>query len=307
MTAPARFPRFFVTSPGPCPYLEGKTERKVFTELNGEHADEMNKSLGRIGFRRSQNVAYRPNCVNCNACVSVRVAAQEFSPDKSQRKILKRNKEIEVSACRAWATQEQFALLKRYLDARHPGGGMAEMDDNDFADMVEHSPVRSYMIEYREPSHNGQQGALIGACLTDQHADGLSMVYSFFDPDHKLYKGLGNFIIMDHIVRSARAGLPYVYLGYWVKNSPHMQYKTRYQPMEYLTQRGWSRQQPEEIRKKAAPVGNGAFIALDERDHAVRDKENLDEYAYAKGKIPVTSGKAEQKSFKKLEPVVLED
>ena len=122
MSAPFRFPRFFVTTPSPCPYLAGKTERKVFTELNGPHAGELNDALGRIGFRRSQNVAYRPSCFDCTACVSVRVIASEFQPSATQRRVLRRNADLEVTACKAWATEEQYQLLRRYLHARHPDG-----------------------------------------------------------------------------------------------------------------------------------------------------------------------------------------
>ncbi|HWU91647.1 MAG TPA: arginyltransferase [Sphingomicrobium sp.] len=244
MTAPFKFPRFFVTSPSPCPYLPGRTERKVFTELNGPHAGELNDALGRIGFRRSQSVAYRPSCAGCSACVSVRVVADQFVPNASQRKQLRRNEDLEVTACRPWATDEQFRLLRRYLAARHPGGGMAGMDEGDYADMVEHSPVNSFVVEYREPSKAGRRGRLIGACLTDQQADGLSMIYSFFEADHPQRKGLGTFIIMDHILRARSVGLPYVYLGYWIDGSPRMAYKTRYRPLEMLTAQGW-RQMPE--------------------------------------------------------------
>ncbi|WP_164116195.1 arginyltransferase [Sphingorhabdus sp. Alg239-R122] len=239
MSAPARFPRFFVTSPGPCPYLPGKSERKVFTELSGEHADELNDALSRIGFRRSQNVAYRPSCVDCKACVSVRVVADEFRPNASQRRALRRNSDLIATACKPWSTQEQYALLQEYLEARHPGGGMTEMDDVDYADMVEQTPVSSYIIEYREPDENGEAGRLVGACLTDRQGDGLSMIYSFFDPDHPARSGLGNFIILDHILRAAQAELPYVYLGYWVEGAARMQYKTRYKPLERLGPEGW--------------------------------------------------------------------
>ncbi|MCW6534644.1 arginyltransferase [Sphingomonas lycopersici] len=240
MTAPFRFPRFFVTSPAPCPYLPGRQERKVFTELSGPHASELNDALGRIGFRRSQSVAYRPSCAGCTACVSVRVVAQEFAANATQRKLLRRHSDLEVTACRPWATDEQYQLLRRYLAARHPGGGMAEMDESDYADMIEQSPVNSVIVEYREPSVNGAQGRLIGACLTDRQADGLSMIYSFFDTELAERPGLGNLIILDHILRARTAGLPYVYLGYWVKGSPRMEYKTRYRPMEMLGPRGWA-------------------------------------------------------------------
>ena len=252
MTAPFRFPRFFVTSPSPCPYLPGKQERKVFTELTGVHATELNDALGRIGFRRSQGVAYRPSCAGCTACVSVRVVTPEFQPNATQRKLLKRHADVEVTACRPWATDEQYQLLRRYLATRHPGGGMAGMDEDDYADMIEHSPVNSMVIEYREPAAHGRQGRLIGACLTDRQADGLSMIYSFFAADVETRPGLGNFIIMDHILRTRDAGLPYVYLGYWVRGSRRMAYKVRYRPIEVLGPAGWRRISDAELDAPAA-------------------------------------------------------
>ncbi len=246
MSAPFRFPRFFVTTPSPCPYLPGKTERKVFTELTGQHAAELNDALGRIGFRRSQGVAYRPSCIDCQACISVRVVTQEFRPSATQKKMLKRHGDLEVTACKPWTTEEQYALLRRYLRVRHPGGGMVDMDESDFADMVEQSPVKTYVVEYREPSTNGRPGKLVGACLTDQQADGLSMIYSFFEPYDPKRAGLGTYIILDHIVRAGRAGLPYVYLGYWVETSKRMAYKARFRPLERLGPDGWRRFEPEQ-------------------------------------------------------------
>jgi arginine-tRNA-protein transferase len=245
LSAPFRFPRFFVTTPSPCPYLPGKTERKVFTELTGQHAAELNDALGRIGFRRSQGVAYRPSCVDCGACISVRVVTSEFQPNSGQRKTLRKHSDLEVTACKPWTTGEQYDLLRRYLKARHPGGGMVDMDESDFADMVEQSPVKTYVVEYREPSVDGRPGKLVGACLTDQQSDGLSMIYSFFDPDDER-PGLGTYIILDHIVRAARAGLPYVYLGYWVESSRRMAYKAKFRPLERLGPDGWRRFEPEQ-------------------------------------------------------------
>ena len=241
MTAPVRFPRFFVTSPAPCPYLPGKTERKVFTELKGPHAEQLNEALGRIGFRRSQTVAYRPSCSDCQACVSVRVATDDFRPSSSQKRNLKRNSGLVSTECRPWATEEQFDLLQRYLSHRHPRGGMSGMAEMDYADMVEHTPVSSQIIEYREASGTGGTGRLVGACLTDRQADGLSMIYSFFDPMNGNWSGLGNYIILDHIRRAANDGLPFVYLGYWVRGSGRMEYKARYRPLEVLGPDGWRR------------------------------------------------------------------
>ncbi len=212
----------------------------MFTELSGPNATELNDALSRIGFRRSQSVAYRPSCAGCNACLSVRVLSHQFEPNATQRKLLRRHADLEVTACRPWATDEQYQLLRGYLASRHPGGGMAGMDEMDYADMVEQSPVNSVVVEYREPGRGGVPGRLIGCCLTDRQADGLSMIYSFFATDEDARPALGNFIILDHIARTREAGLPYVYLGYWVKGSPRMAYKARYRPMEMLGPRGWT-------------------------------------------------------------------
>lgn len=267
MTAPVRFPRFFVTTPAPCPYLPGKSERKVFTELKGPHAEQLNEALGRIGFRRSQTVAYRPSCAGCQACVSVRVAATEFAPSQTQRRNLRRNSDLITTECRPWATDEQFELLQKYLSVRHPGGGMATMDETDYADMVEHTPVTSYVIEYREPSEDGiTPGRLVGACLTDRQADGLSMIYSFYDPEHSARSGLGNYIILNHIQLSNEQGLPYVYLGYWVEGSDRMRYKVRYRPLERLTRDGWQRMTRDE---------QTALIAQNNTKETVVETENI--------------------------------
>lgn len=241
MTAPFRFPRFFVTAPTPCPYLPGKWERKVFTELAGSDPVELNDALSRIGFRRSQNVAYRPSCADCGACISVRVCAGEFSATASQRRTLKRHGDLVVRAREPWATQEQYDLLSAYLATRHPAGGMADMSEEDFAAMVEHSPVDSCVVEYREPDVNGRPGRLVGACLTDRQGDGLSMVYSFYAAGQGDRDGLGTYIILDHIQRAARGGLSYVYLGYWIDGSARMAYKANFRPMERLGPTGWTR------------------------------------------------------------------
>ena len=270
MTAPVRFPRFFVTAPSPCPYLAGKSERKVFTELRGENADELNEALGRIGFRRSQTVAYRPSCLNCQACVSVRVVANEFRPSSSQKRLLKRHSDLIATECRPWATGEQYELLQDYLSARHPGGGMTQMEESDFADMVEHSPVSSYVVEYREPGVGSQPGKLVGACLTDYQGDGLSMIYSFYDPEAEARSGLGTYIILDHIRRAAEREMPFVYLGYWVAGSDRMQYKVRFRPLERLATGGWERIEDDEhnrlIAAATAPRSRDARTGLPSKD-----------------------------------------
>ena len=233
-----KMPRFFLTPPAPCPYLPGRMERKIFAELRGPDATATHERLTAIGFRRSQNVVYRPHCGACRACVSVRVPAARFEPSASQKRQVRRHADLEVSACEPWSTEEQYSLLRRYLAARHEAGGMTRMDAFDFADMVEGSPLDTLVIEYREPSIDGRLGALVAACLTDRQVDGLSMVYSFYDPDSPR-RGLGTTVILDHITRAAAVGLDYVYLGYWVPGARRMAYKANFRPLEALTKDGW--------------------------------------------------------------------
>ena len=235
MNAPFRFPRFYVTAPSPCPYLPGRSERKVFTDLSGRHAEALNDALARIGFRRSQGVAYRPSCTDCTACVSVRVLARQFAPNATQRRLLRRYGDLTREVCAARATEEQFDLLQRYLALRHAGGGMLAMDEGDYADMVETSPVNTLIVEYRAPD-----GRLVGVALTDRQTDGLAMIYSFYDAADPQRPGLGTYIILDHLRLTAEAELPHVYLGYWVRESRRMAYKSRFQPMEQLGPTGWA-------------------------------------------------------------------
>lgn len=242
---PTQSPQFFLTAPSPCPYLEGQFERKVFTHLVGSKAPEMNDLLTQGGFRRSQNIAYRPACETCRACVSVRILAQEFSPSRSMRRVLQRNSDL-VSVMRdAEPSTEQYSLFRAYLDARHRKGGMSDMTVLDYAMMVEDTHVDTKVIEYRRRGPDSfitgtGQGELLAVALTDRMSDGLSMVYSFFDPELE-ERSLGTFMILDHIARVVAMGLPHVYLGYWVKGSRKMNYKRRFVPQEHLGPKGWER------------------------------------------------------------------
>lgn len=238
-------PQFYLTAPAACPYLAGEMERKVFTHLVGPRAAEMNDLLTQGGFRRSQNIAYRPACEGCRACVSVRILANEFEPNRTMRKVLSANRDLVGMMVPTQPSTEQFTLFREYLDSRHQHGGMSDMSALDYAIMVEDTHVNTRLVEYRRrvPGQgigDKPQGELIGVALTDLMSDGLSMVYSFFKPDLEK-RSLGTFIILDHINRTRQLGLPHVYLGYWVKGSAKMHYKTRYQPQEHLTPRGWER------------------------------------------------------------------
>lgn len=326
--------QFFLTGPRPCPYLPDRRERKLFTNLVGGRAEALHDELAQLGFRRSQNIAYRPACQGCSACVSTRVPAARFTPSRSQRRVIKRNGDLVRRMAQPWPTDAHYRLFKRYLRARHAEGGMVEMDALDFAAMVEDSPVRTYLIEYYAPAGSvaapdgaskedalaendlAEEGALaaeaeedaleeglafddalrldersldeaaaphlltagweaalasegefsadqmlasacaadrapapdqgsgpgggelIAACVTDVLKDGLSLVYSFFDPREDR-RSLGRYMILDHIEITKELGLDYVYLGYWVKGSRKMDYKIEFKPTEILKSNRW--------------------------------------------------------------------
>jgi len=243
-------PQFYVTAPQPCPYLEGQMERKLFTALQGDSAARLNDSLSKQGFRRSQNVLYRPSCTECAACLSARINVAEFRPTKSQKRTIRRNRDIARQATSPWATEDQYALFRTYLDARHADGGMADMDVFEFSAMIEETPVRSRVVEYHD------QSELVAVSLTDVLSDGLSMVYSFFSPDYT-GSSLGTYMILDHIEIAREAGLPYVYLGYWVPGSTKMGYKANFSGLEVYMGGDWTMlRDPEAFRPDNHPLSN---------------------------------------------------
>lgn len=233
---PPRRPQFFyTTAPLPCPYLPGRTERKIVTELSGTEAEALHERLSRAGFRRSHNIAYAPVCPGCQACVPIRVVSEDFTPDRTQRRILRANADLTVSEMPARATAEQFTLFQRYQKNRHADGDMAAMGYYDYRAMIEDTPISTGLLEFRDA-----QDRLLGACLTDWLADGLSAVYSFFDTDQDK-RSLGTFAVLWLIGRARSLGLPYVYLGYWVPESRKMAYKARFRPSEILMSGAWHR------------------------------------------------------------------
>jgi arginine-tRNA-protein transferase len=241
-------PQFYLTAPSPCPYLPGKEERKLFTHLVGDRAPGLNDLLTHGGFRRSQSIAYRPACESCRACIPVRVVADDFRPTRSMRRVAERNADIVGEMRALMPTSEQYSVFRSYLDTRHRDGGMADMSVLDYAMMIEDSHVETRMVEYRrqgpDSTINGRGvGQLIAVALTDVLNDGLSMVYSFFDPEAQ-DRSLGTYMILDHIQRAGRMGLRYVYLGYWVRGSRKMDYKGRFLPQERLMSDGWVRITP---------------------------------------------------------------
>lgn len=224
---------FMVTTEVPCPYLPDRMERKIITELSGAQAPELFEILSHAGFRRSHSIAYRPACFGCQACVPIRIVAGDFQWNRSLRRVERRGRDLTAAILDATPTQEQFQLFAAYLEARHNDGEMVGMGPQDYASMVGDSPVDTRIVEFRDPA-----GKLTGACLTDWGADGISAVYSFFDPA-RTQDSLGTYIVLWLVAEARRQGLPYVYLGYWVNGSQKMDYKRRFQPAEYYGPQGW--------------------------------------------------------------------
>ena len=242
---PRDTPQFYLTAPSVCPYLPGQEERKVFTHIVGRRARDVNEILTQGGFRRSQTIAYRPACEGCRACVSVRVVVDDFLASAGMRRVIRDNADLVGATAANRPSSEQYALFRRYVDSRHGDGGMADMSVLDYAMMVEDSHVETRMVEYRrrgpDTAINGRgQGPVLGVCLTDVLGDGLSMVYSFYDPEAAA-RSLGTFMILDHVARARAMRLPYLYLGYWVSGSRKMDYKARFRPQERLLPHGWVR------------------------------------------------------------------
>ena len=237
---PRDAPQFYLTAPSPCPYLPRREERKVFTHLIGKRAVLLNDTLTQSGFRRSQTIAYRPACESCRACVSIRVKVDEFVPSRNLRRVVDQNVDLTGTVVRADPTSEQYSLFRTYLDARHGDGGMADMTVLDYSMMIEDSHVETRLVEYRVGATSISPGRLVAVCLTDLLGDGLSMVYSYYDPQAR-QRSLGTHMILDHIERAKRLNLPHLYLGYWVEGSKKMAYKARFLPQERLGMHGWER------------------------------------------------------------------
>jgi len=196
------------------------------------------------GFRRSQNIAYRPACENCQACISVRVRVDDFKWTKSFKRVWKSAADLIGARLPPSPSAEQYDLFREYLQARHEDGGMTEMSILDYAMMIEDTHVETMVVEYRKRGPDtfltgAGEGPLLGVALSDQLSDGLSMVYSFYDP---AFSGtpLGTYMILDHIERARKLSLPYIYLGYWVEGSAKMAYKARFRPQEHLGPNGWT-------------------------------------------------------------------
>lgn len=224
---------FYVMAESPCPYLPGRQERKLFTELRPQDAGSFFAGLSRGGFRRSHNFAYRPACTGCTACVPVRIKAAAFRPGRSLRRVARLNQDLQVRERQARATTEQYRIFLRYISTRHGDGEMASMSFSDYRSMVEESVLDTRLIEFRDAG-----GELVAGLLADWSHDGASAVYSFFDPAISR-RSLGSYMVLWLVGECRRRGLPNVYLGYWIEGSRKMSYKERFRPLEALGSDGW--------------------------------------------------------------------
>ena len=237
------FADFYATAPQPCPYLPDRRERKLFTHLTRDKTPVLIDHMLRTGFRRSQNIAYTPYCDGCDACVSVRVVVDKFEPRRSLRRVIEANRDVHSGRVPNVTTEEQYSLFRDYVALRHSEGGMSDMSRLDFAMMAEDSSIDTFITEYRRRLPGGLstdfgRWPLMGAVLADRLSDGLSLVYSFYDPEQS-DRSLGTFMILEHIAHARKLGLPYVYLGYWIAGSDKMAYKARFLPQERLGPQGW--------------------------------------------------------------------
>lgn len=225
----------FATASAPCPYVLGRVERKLIVELpeDGE-APLIYDHLSHAGFRRSHRFAYRPACRACNACVPVRIAVARFAHSRSTRRVWNANRALAGRLVAPFAVPEHYHLFQCYQRSRHRSSEMAAMTFQDYRSMVEDSPIRTAIAEFRDG-----EGLLAAAVLVDRVDDGLSAVYSYFDPTRRR-QSLGTWSILWLVEESRRRGLDYVYLGYWIAESPKMAYKGRFPALERLTAAGWA-------------------------------------------------------------------
>lgn len=245
MTANQKNPDLYLSMPHPCSYLEGRTSTIVFVDPHHAINDSLYARYVHQGFRRSGDLVYRPYCRTCDACVPVRVPVERFKPSRGQRRIWKKNADISVSATPPGFDPEQFSLYRRYQAGRHPGSSMDDPDPQKYVGFLVSHQVQTVFFELRAPIRpapeapaSGHDTRLLGVAVVDVLPDALSAVYTFFDPDVP-ERGLGVYAVLWQIAEARRRGLPWVYLGYWIAESPKMAYKTNFRPLEALHGGRW--------------------------------------------------------------------
>lgn len=226
--------KLFATAPHPCSYLDGEEATTVFIDPAAEVNRSLYTELSQLGFRRSGSHLYRPHCANCQACISCRIPVRLFRPNRTQKRCLKRNADLEVNWTDNIDTDEHYQLYQNYIEARHKDGDMYPPTREQYQTFLSAEWESTHYIEYR------LNGRLLGVAVCDRLLDGLSAVYTFFD-NCEDKRSLGAFAILTQLSKAQELSLPYVYLGYWIKNCAKMSYKTQYRPLELLVNKRWVR------------------------------------------------------------------